>query len=323
MNRNMVKFIIVSCLFGISLIAGAKPTYYRIDLKEFENKFAQKEAQVLKQLKNVKVLLVPGLATDLTEKAGEITGYLDLTREKGFLAPFYQQKIWLKSRGVDFEVVNINRVGGCQENAKVISKAIEDSDKPVVLITQSKGGVDALHALVKNKKLHSKVVRWLAYQPPVLGTPLADLVNEYKLLSLPTDGLINLLEGTPFTYKDMTTTYRENYFQLYENDILEITKKIPTTILVTFEEERDLSTYLTTAPEKNPFLSPLVKVIHLETRETNDGIALLRGTCLPGAKCFIKGGIDHFAAVMDTYPFKGITPTERLRLMQFLLYYTL
>lgn len=318
-----IKILLISYFSLLSFFTAAKPIYYRVDLKEFENKFANKEAHILKQLKNVKILLVPGLATDLTEKTGQITGYLHLTRAEGFLAPFHQQKIWLKSQGIDFEMVNINRVGGCQENAKTISNAIEKSTKPVVLITQSKGGIDTLHALVKNKKLHSKIVRWLAYQPPVLGTPLADLVNEYKLLSLPTDGLINLLEGTPFTYKDMTTTYRENYFQLYENDILEITKKIPTTVLVTFEEERDLSTYLTTAPEKNPFLSPLVKVIHLETRESNDGIALMRGTCLPGAKCFIKGGIDHFAAVMDTYPFKGITPIERLRLMQFLLYHTL
>src|SRR5262245_451365 len=101
------------------------------------------------RLKPYRILLVPGLATDTTEAFGRITGPLHLTAMEGFLASFYQQRKWMDEAGIDYEMAEINRLGSCDENGDAIVDAILRSPKKVIVVTQSKAGVDALHGFVR------------------------------------------------------------------------------------------------------------------------------------------------------------------------------
>lgn len=319
-----MKMLFILNLFLLVISLRAEVKYFSTDVNFFNKKENHGKLQELeKNLKAYKILLVPGLATDLTQKAGEITGLLGLTNAKGFLAPFYAQMAWLRSVGLDISMVSVNRVGGCMENGEVIANAIATSSKPVVLITQSKGGVDALHGLLRFPHLQKKIKKWIAYQPPILGTPLANIVQENLTLNKPVDGLLALLKGTALTYEDMTTVYRTNYFTLFESEIKKLVESVPTTILVTLEKPANFASYLLEHPSKNAFLSPLVPVITNYNKEINDGIAMVKGTCLEKARCFFLDNVDHFAAVMDTAPYKGLSKEARVGLMQYLLYYSL
>ena len=68
-----------------------------------------------------KILLVPGLVTDVTEEIGLFTRWIHLTPTAGFLSSFYQQRSWMTQNGIDFEVAPINRSGSCDENGDTIA----------------------------------------------------------------------------------------------------------------------------------------------------------------------------------------------------------
>lgn len=319
-----MKILTVVSLFFLLISTQAELKYFSTDVTFFNKKENKDKLPILeKSLKAYKILLVPGLATDLTQKTGEITGLLGLTNQQGFLAPFHAQMIWLKKAGLDASMVTINRVGGCRENGEVIANAIAGSVKPVILITQSKGGVDALHGLLRFPHVQKKIKKWIAYQPPILGTPLASIVQENLALNKPADGLLSLLKGTALTYEDMAVVYRTNYFTLFESEIKKLTDVVPTTVLVTLEKPASFTNYLLEKPSRNAFLSPLVPVITSYNNEINDGIAMVKGTCLEKSRCFFLDNVDHFAAVMDTSPYKGLTNEARVGLLQYLLYHSL
>jgi hypothetical protein len=90
--------------------------------------------------------------------------------------------------------------------------------------------------------------------------------------------------------------------------------------LVTTESAVGWTKYLFSVRKaKIAFLAPFVKVISDRGGGPNDGIATIPGTCLPRATCFFVSGIDHFAAVMNTAPFKTPSPEERVTLFRTML----
>src|SRR5690606_33467270 len=100
--------------------------------------------------------------------------------------------------------------------------------------------------------------------------------------------------------------------------IEDLTRSLPLITLVTDEEPlSSLKDYLL---GRTSFLSPFVKPIADNGGGLNDGIAMVEGTCLPGGRsCIYLHGIDHFAAVMNTSPYRTLSTKERLLIFQALL----
>jgi hypothetical protein len=266
-----------------------------------------------------KVLLVPGLATAITAEVGKLTGALHLTPRDGFLAPFHHQIAWMRKAGIDFEMVPMSTVAGCEENGRAIAAAIRRSPKKVLLVSQSKGGVDILYALVRHPEVLGRLAGWAAYQPPHAGSILADLILQKGGRRL-TYWLFDLLRGSGLAIEDMTTAARKAFNAKHASAIERIARSLPIVTLVTTESAVGWSRYLFSVRKGQfAFLAPFVKVIAERGGGPNDGIASVAGTCLRHATCFYIEGIDHFAAVMNTAPFKTLSPETRVTLFRTML----
>ncbi len=88
----------------------------------------------------------------------------------------------LRERGLDALLVETDPLGTTAENADAVRRAISTSDKPVVLIGHSKGGLDALRALTLHPELQSKVAKLIAIQSPYRGSAIADLLLSRRSL---------------------------------------------------------------------------------------------------------------------------------------------
>src|SRR5262245_29177000 len=92
---------------------------------EYKDRFPKVQARPASvdrgRLAPYRIILVPGLATDLTERVGKLTGELGLTPKDGFLAPFFQQRNWMRRSGIPFEMAPINREGGCDEDGDIVA----------------------------------------------------------------------------------------------------------------------------------------------------------------------------------------------------------
>ena len=280
---------------------------------------AQESSLDRQRLSGFTIIFVPGIATDLTRVMGEATGNLGITPGTGFLAPFDQQMDWMIESHIDFQMAPINREGSCSANGDVIADTIAGAGHPVILITQSKAGVDALYGMIRHPEIRKKIAGWVAYQPPFAGSPLADIVHEKSEFKIPTDLLLKVLGGTSVSYEDMETGIRQQFNHAHQNEIDEISHEFPIVTLITTEDPSTPTEYLFEDKSKFGFLSPFVGPIQERGGGPNDGIALVAGSCLKYASCIYLHGLDHFAADMDTAPYKTLTRDERIALFRTML----
>lgn len=97
----------------------------------------------LQEIKKYKVLLVPGvLAESFDSQSGNQikVGFI-------FEDAFLEQKKLLKENKIDFSFLSIDTESPVEVNALTIISEIEKSDKPVLIYSHSKGGLDTLEAL--------------------------------------------------------------------------------------------------------------------------------------------------------------------------------
>lgn len=279
------------------------------------------------------VVFVQGLSTDLTHKLGLHLGPI-ISEQAGFLSPFYQQKKFLKRIGVDSFFAPINPNESCEQNGKVIANFINRrfaaSRKKIILITQSKAGPDVLHGLMGNPEAIQKIAGWIAYQPPHGGTLLADVPTSGRVRNEFIHLLFRTLKGSGLAIAQMRRDYRRSFMGKYKGEISSLLKHVPTVTLVTDDlplnhpETGSLIDFLL-IPVKGQsdtisFLAPFVRPLAEDGGGLNDGIATVNGTCLSGGRsCVYLHGIDHFAAVMNTSPYKTLSEKEREILFQSLL----
>lgn len=107
------------------------------------------------QLQAVKVLLVPGFYWD------KAPGYFDPSKRR------------LDELGVESALVPVDPIAPSKDNAKAVRRALNESEKPVIVMAHSKGGRDALEAL----RGRPKAVKLAAVQTPFAGQALAWLAT--------------------------------------------------------------------------------------------------------------------------------------------------
>ena len=127
----------LTSLVGVACFAGdLDSTQEYLDAYRSDCAFGLRHVEVLRRHK---VLLVPGYFSDIDARY------------------FSDQLHWLASIGVEHEKLAVRARQSVAINAPIIATAIQDSTKPVILITHSKGSVDALEALRAQPSLRMKV----------------------------------------------------------------------------------------------------------------------------------------------------------------------
>jgi hypothetical protein len=177
--------------------------------------FTPSEWEFLKE--KVEFVFVPGL-------------FSKLTTTKQIPMSFIPQRYWLDSWGGHYTFVSNHTQRPSHENMSFILHTLEklqSSNRYVLLIGHSKGGLEILETLLRHPEFHGNILGIITYQSPFKGSPLSDyflkLKKFHKVLPL-TDALF---EANIKTIIDLSTDYRHEYLETNKNEIQELVEKIP------------------------------------------------------------------------------------------------
>ena len=242
-------------------------------------------APVRHRLEGLHVLMVPSFLSD----------FLMPAREVGLADYFQAQERWLAEEGVTFEIAGSNTAASSEENAEWIRRHVEASEKPVCLITHSKGGIDVLVFLAgAEEKLRHKVRCWIALQPPFGGSPIADTVLADPGASALSEASLVFLGGSLKAVADLSTPKRRAFLEEQDSAIKEVTAGIPVLAVAgRFKSDTWLDAGF-------PYTIPRS---WLERRGVeSDGLVPVQSARLPHAPFVLLDDADHGATVREAMP---------------------
>lgn len=222
-------------------------------------------------------------------------------------AYFAEQLDWLHSIEVEGQKVAIRAGQSTATNGPIVATAIRKSTKPVILVTHSKGSVDALEALRTDAALRSKVKAWISLQGVFFGSPVADLLLDGTVVNPAiSDIILGLLGGTRESAEGLTTRTALAYYRKHEAAIALVLRKVPAIAFVS-----DINRV------QGAQTKTLLEISYdLMRREgiLNDGLVPIYSAVLPGMDFVKILGVDHIVPVMPT-----LQPFDRVRMTKVLL----
>jgi pimeloyl-ACP methyl ester carboxylesterase len=175
-------------------------------------------------------LQIPGGSTldaPIGDAIADALPRIDLPIGEGVFTSFYSQMRDFDEKGIPYRNISLaspafNTSESVEHNARAIRALLWSTDKKVILVTHSKGGLDTLHALVGAPALAKKVIGWVALQSPFYGSPLADStfapVNEVLLAAL---------GGNGQSVEDLEVETRVAYMHEHRSEIKRLMRRIP------------------------------------------------------------------------------------------------
>ena len=275
--------------------------------KEFEESFRSKSevlsASDIAILQQHQILIVPGFLSDVTAQMRKNFGWMVPEMKKDF----DEQYLWLKNNGITAHKVQIESEASIEDNALRGQAAIENAQKPVILMSHSKGGLDILEALREREDLHHKIAGWLAIQSPFWGTPVADVWTTSDRAKKIADGLLKRLGGSSRSLLGMRVAERVPYMRTHEHEILRIMENIPTVIFASWKRDEP-------GDWDSPF-EPFFRDQMAKSEIRSDGIIPMNSMLIPGAHVIMREGADHVTTIGAIQ----LKPFNRVKFLQSML----
>lgn len=290
---HILKVLVIA----LSMAASAVPAAGGHDLTQaYADAYADNcplGAAHINVLRRHQVLLVPGYFSNLDP------------------AYFSEQLRWLASIGVNREKVAIEPGQDIATNAKIVATAIRKSQRPVILVTHSKGSVDALEALRTEPSLRRKVRGWISLQGAFFGSPVADMLLDGSTLDpLIAAAILGFIGGTMESAHGLTTGASRAYYRNHEAAINAVVREVPAVAFATAIDGTN-----------NKRIKTQLGIPHDLMRRQgirNDGLVPVDAAVLPGMNFVTVPGVDHIAPVMP-----AAEPFDRVRMTKALLLLTL
>lgn len=163
----------------------------------------------VRAIQKYKVIIVPGVLAQsfISDSSNQIK--LNFLFEDGF-----KEQIALLTRlKIDYEFLNLETENSPEKNAADIISAIENSEKPVLIYSHSKGGIDTLEAIRQKPSILSKIHGWASIQSPFWGAPVASEFNNNNLLKNAGDSLFRWMGGDAKGMSSLTIEERNTYME--------------------------------------------------------------------------------------------------------------
>jgi hypothetical protein len=248
--------------------------------------------------------LVPARVQDLVERAKPLLGETDMLLAPGFLTSFLQplkrvglsdymdaQRDALRPYAADVRALPLNTQASVAANAAIVGAAIRESNRPVCILSHSKGGLDTLHALLDlPPELRQKVACWIAFQAPFAGSPIADHVTARRLLHAASVTALGWAGGTTETLRDLTVAERTRYMHANATKLAEVLRDVPVIAVA-----GALDGQATMRTHRTHFLPTLLLMNADGIR--NDGMVPTWSSLLPDGRYLLVDGIDHTGTV--------------------------
>ncbi|MCO6418552.1 alpha/beta hydrolase [Siccirubricoccus sp. KC 17139] len=200
------------------------------------------------------------------------------------------QFTWLRGLGAAVEVVPLPTAAPVEENADRIAAALLAGERPAILVGHSKGGLEALAALLRPGAAGA-CRGFVALQSPFHGSPVADAVCQQKPLHLAAHHALKALGlGSGEGVMDLTTARRGGWMAAHAAAIGRLAGALPmlsiATVLQAAEDWQD-----------NIYL-PVARWMERQGAGPNDGLVPVASTQLPGARHVVLAG-GHRALVTE------------------------
>lgn len=197
------------------------------------------------------------------------------------------QQAWLRAAGARPEVVRVPTAAPVSDNALRLRAALLAEDRPALILAHSKGGLEALAALLEPAAA-ARCSGLIAFQSPFAGTPVADAVVGQQPLHGAAVAAFRLLRiGSGAGLLDLTTPVRAAWMARHETAVAALLARLPVvtagTVVDATESARDRA-YGIAARWLAQRAGP------------NDGLVPLASALLPGARHMVEPG-GHVALV--------------------------
>lgn len=199
-----------------------------------------------------------------------------------------RQAAWLRGLGVPVQVVTLPTGAPVGVNAGRIAAALLEDGPPALVVGHSKGGVEALDALLRPGVAH-RCRAFLALQSPFHGSPVADAVMGARPLRLAAHHALRATRlGTGRGVKDLTTGVRSAWMAERHAACEALCAQLPVLVAATQISGRG-GLYDAT-------LRPLARWMEQQGAGPNDGLVPVDSCRIPGARQVLREG-GHRALV--------------------------
>ncbi len=232
------------------------------------------EEALAKALRGQRVLLAYGLLGDVMARFAPIgIDYMG------------RQLLWLRrALGAEAAVVPLPTGAPVAANAARLAEVMAADARPALVIGHSKGGLEALAALLAPTAA-ARCLAFLALQSPFRGSPVADAVCAARPVHMAAGGALRALRlGTGEGVADLTTRRREAWMSHHEAEVAALCARLPVLTAATFLDER--------AAGRDRHYLPLVRWLGRRAGP-NDGLVPVSSALLPGAEQVVLPGVHR------------------------------
>ena len=259
------------------------------------------DATLIEKLKRYEILLVRGFLSNSMVFLG--THPWNITE----IANYYEEQLeFCEDIGLHCKVVPIKSEESLAYNGALIADEINKSKRPVIILSHSKGGLDALEGYLIYTIVQEKIKGWIALQVPFFGTPLADYILDNNVLSEFFYYLIKKLGGAPTSLESMRVVECKKYYEENKEAINSLLRKIPTLSVASWKANEKYKVDTIMEHFRNWMLKNGIQ---------NDGMIPTDSAILPNTDFIILKDVDHANGVMFT-PFQNY---DRVRFFKSLL----
>lgn len=196
---------------------------------------------------------------------------------------------WLAAQGADVSVVPLRTAEPVAANAARLRTVLLADPRPALIIAHSKGGLEALSALL-DPEAQARCTGFLAMQSPFYGSPIADAVMGAKPLEAAAGGLARLLRiGSGEGVRDLTTAARRLWMAAAGEAVARLLLALPVACLATAVQEGS-------ARGRERLHLAAAQWMEKRGHGPNDGLVPVASALIPGARHVILPG-SHIAAV--------------------------
>lgn len=213
------------------------------------------------------------------------------------------QLAWLTGLGVAVQVVKLPTAAPVGVNAGRIAAAMLADPRPAILVGHSKGGLEALAALLR-PGMAEGCRGFIALQTPFFGSPVADLILARRPVLMAVHHVARMSRlGTGRGLRDLTTPVRQAWMRAHAAEVAALAVRLPVVTLAT-----DLGAE--GGDWRDAIYRPLARWMLAQGAGPNDGLVPVASALLPGARQAVLPGCHR--ALVARGP--GRDPVEVLRM---------
>lgn len=237
-----------------------------------------------------------------------LVGFILPARRVRLLDYFSHEERWLADEGIEVAIADLNPVGTVEENAGRLGHLVRASQRPVAIVSHSKGGLDTLTMLLgAGSSVRDKVACWIAEQTPFHGSPVADRVRDSRAAPFVVDPLLRLLGGSERSLDDLTTAVCRMEMTRRRVMIADLARALPILSVATYSSVGDRGAVF-----------GITRSWMERQGLRNDGLVPVESQILPHAPYVIVPGLEH-AGTITSRPFRPRLDRKRFLKLLFVL----